>query len=84
MRLRERIRWEREAETPGYLFDTRHGGVFGLTPTSALVLEGLSRDLDEDQLVNELTTTFAVNELAARIDLRSFLTVLVENDLVEP
>ncbi len=83
MRLRERIRWRRDGDEPGFLFDPRHGGVFGLNPTSKLILEGLTRDLDEDELVNELTGTFTVSELEARTDLKSFLSVLLENDLVE-
>lgn len=83
MRLRNRIRWTHDGDEPGFLFDPRHGGVFGLNPISRLILEGLARDLDEDQLVNELTSTFAVGELEARTDLRSFLSILLENDLVE-
>jgi hypothetical protein len=83
MKLREEIRWEREGDEPGYLFDPRQGGVFGLNPTSALVLEGLARELDEEHLAAEMMANFEVGEVAARTDLSAFLDLLMEHDLVE-
>ncbi|MAF64136.1 MAG: hypothetical protein CMJ84_00565 [Planctomycetes bacterium] len=82
MKLQPQVIWERDGEGSGYLFDRRGGGVFGLNATSELVLEGLAQELDEDGLVDLLVSRHAVGELAARDDVRAFLTLLSENDLV--
>ena len=82
MRLRAEIAWEREGSSPGFLFDPRHGGVFALNDTARVVLEGVERGLDAEALTRELVRTFEVNELAARGDVRAFLELLQENDLV--
>ena len=82
MKLRSEVQWQREGERPGFLFDPRLGGLFGLNDTSCVVLEGLARGLDEETLVREIQETFDVPELTARVDLSAFLNLLMEHDLV--
>ncbi|MDP6539414.1 MAG: PqqD family protein [Planctomycetota bacterium] len=82
MKLQPQVSWERGDTGPGYLFDRRGGGIYGLNATSALVLEGLEEGRDEDGLVALLIARGEVGELAARDDVRAFLFLLAEQGLV--
>ena len=81
--IRAEVQWRRDGESPGWLFDPRTGGVFGLNNTAATILESLASGRDQEGLVEDMVAGFEVDELTARQDVSAFLGGLKEQDLVE-
>ena len=58
-------------------------GVITLNSTGAFLWESISGGITEDELVERLRAEYGVDEDTARSDIRAFLEVLEDNDLLE-
>ncbi len=83
MKLRNEVQWRRTGDEPGFLIDTRVGGVHGLNATAAVILGALNSGADSKALEAAVRDRYAVGQLAAQQDVQAFTQMLMENDLVE-
>lgn len=83
MKLRNEVQWIKAGQEPGFLIDTRVGGIHGLNQTAAVLVEALHEGSNVEALETLLLARFEVGKLAAQQDVHAFTQLLMENDLVE-
>ena len=57
----------------GFVFDPNSGESYQLSPTGLTCLRGLQRGTSTEELVDEITSNWEVDEITARCDIDSFI-----------
>lgn len=67
----------------GFAFDPRSGNTYSINPSGLLVINCIKAGASTDQIIEQLTKQFEVDERTASRDLEAFLNVMSRYKLAE-
>lgn len=76
----------RRTATPdgGVLLDVERGQMFSLNVVGATILELIERGYDEPHMIEEIGSSYAVDDHVLCSDLNEFLEILLRHHIIKP